>query len=62
MDEQELRAAGTTFLVGEDLYGISIDQLQERTNILNAEIERISIALHKKNEELTVAENFFNNS
>lgn len=62
MDEQELRAAGKTFRVGEDLYGVSVAQLHERTDILNAELVRISVALHKKNEELTVADNFFKNS
>ncbi len=62
MDDAELRAAGKTFTVGEDLYGVSVKQLNERTEILKSELARIKRALQKKGEELSVAENFFNKS
>jgi len=62
MDEQELRAAGKTFTVGEDLYGVSVKQLGERVEILKAEIARYETALQKKTGELSAAEDFFNKS
>lgn len=62
MDEQELRTAGQGFLVGEDLYGISIAQLHERTGILKAELGRIAIDIKKKQAELSEAEGFFKKS
>lgn len=62
MDEQELRTAGQGFLVGEDLYGISITQLHERTDILKAELGRIAIDIKKKQAELSEAEGFFKKS
>ena len=62
MDDTELRAAGKNFSVGEDLYGVSVKQLTERTEILKFELVRIERALLKKAEELSDAENFFNKS
>jgi len=62
MDEQELRSAGKTFLVGEDLYGVSTAQLSERKEILKAELARIDASIEKKQGELSAAEGFFNKS
>jgi uncharacterized small protein (DUF1192 family) len=59
MDAKDLRKAGEAFKVGEDLYGISVAQLSERVEILNAEIARINVELTKKGAELSAAENFF---
>ncbi len=61
MDEMELRTAGQTFLVGEDLYAVSVDQLNTRIIILEAELVRLSTAVGKKSEELSAAESFFKN-
>lgn len=61
MDEAELKAVGQTFQVGEDLYAVSVDQLQIRIKILEAELARVALAIGKKNEELTAAESFFKN-
>ncbi len=62
MDEIDLKRAGQTFRVGEDLYGISITQLTERLEILAAEHVRVKQAITHKNEELTTAETFFQKS
>lgn len=59
MDELELKAVGQNFRIGEDLYGVSVTQLNVRVDILKAELARIDLAIHKKNEELTMAEAFF---
>ncbi len=59
MNDQELLAAGQTFAVGEDLYGVSIDQLTARTEILKAELERIASSIDKKQAELSDANSFF---
>ncbi len=61
MDDMELRAAGQTFLIGEDLYAVSVDQLKTRIIILEAELSRLSAAASKKSEELSAAESFFKN-
>jgi len=62
MDELELRNAGKTFLVGEDLYGVSVKQLRDRIDILKAELTRIDASIEKKQAELSTAESFFNKS
>lgn len=59
MDERDLRKAGQSFCVGEDLYGISVEQLKGRIDILKAELIRIDTEIAKKTKELTMAENFF---
>ncbi len=60
MDELELRNVGKTFLIGEDLYGVSVKQLQQRIEILKAELIRIDASIGKKQAELSAAEGFFN--
>ncbi|HHL43906.1 MAG TPA: DUF1192 domain-containing protein [Hellea balneolensis] len=62
MEDLEIREAGLDFRVGEDLYGVSIAQLQQRLQILNAEIARIKRALDAKQAEISTAESFFNKS
>ena len=59
MDEKDLRKAGSEFLVGEDLYGVSLEQLSERIAILRAEIARIDVEIAKKGADLSAAEDFF---
>lgn len=62
MDNSDLKQAGETFKVGEDLYGVSLAQLKERTDILRAEIKRIEEEINKKDAELNAAEDFFKKS
>jgi len=62
MDEQELKREGARFQVGEDLYGLSVGQLQERINILHAEIKRLESEMTKKALEKQKADLFFRKS
>ena len=45
--------------VGDDLYGVSVSELEQRIEILKAEIERSQAALDKKQVELSEAETLF---
>lgn len=49
----------TDFAIGEDLYGVSIAELQARIGILKDEIIRIEMELAKKQSDLNAAENLF---
>ena len=62
MDDTELRLAGQKFAVGEDLYGVSVEQLRMRLDILTAEHARITRMIAQKSAELSAAENFFKKS
>ena len=62
MNEQELKAEGRNLTVGEDLYGVSVEQLKYRTLVLQAELARIELAIQKKAGEMSEAEGFFNKS
>ncbi len=62
MNEQELKVEGKKLTIGEDLYGVSVEQLKHRTLILQAELARIGLAIQKKAGELSAAEGFFNKS
>lgn len=59
MDEQELRRAGAGFRVGEDLYGLSVAQLEERIGILDAETARLAREVERKRKEKHAAEDIF---
>ena len=61
MDDIELRKLGAAFQVGEDLYTVSVDQINERIEILQAELVRLATALDKKKQGLSSAETFFKN-
>lgn len=50
------------FSIGDDLYGVSIDELQERITILKDEISRIEAELDKKKRERSAADNLFGGS
>ncbi len=50
---------GTMFEIGEDLYGISLEELHERIVVLKQEIARIEVELTKKQSELSAAEQIF---
>ncbi len=62
MEDADLKRAGQAFLVGEDLYGVSVAQLKERLEILQAEQDRIEREIAKKTKELASAESFFKKS
>lgn len=47
------------FQLGEDLYGISIDELKTRISILEGEISRLQDELTKKKNERSAADNIF---
>ncbi len=62
MEDVDLKRLGADFTVGEDLYGVSVTQLQERLEILQAEQARIGREIEKKAKELSSAESFFKKS
>jgi len=62
MEDADLKRAGQTFCVGEDLYGVSVAQLTDRLEILQAEQARIKREIEKKAKELAGAESFFKKS
>lgn len=47
------------FLIGEDLYGVSIDELKTRISVLEDEISRLRDELDKKKNERLAADNLF---
>jgi len=60
MDDNEAMAKQMgTVSVGDDLYGVSVKELELRIDILKREIERTRSALSKKSAELSEAETLF---
>lgn len=49
----------TDFAIGEDLYGVSIAELELRVGMLEEEISRIKAELAKKEVELSAADKLF---
>ena len=49
----------TKFEIGEDLYGVSVDELEARLGVLKGEITRIEGELSKKQAELSAANSLF---
>ena len=47
------------FSIGDDLYGVSIDELDERISVLKEEISRLEGELTKKKQERAAADNIF---
>ena len=54
-----MRQSETMFQIGDDLYGISVDELKGRLNVLKAEIKRIETELAKKSTDLSAADLLF---
>jgi uncharacterized small protein (DUF1192 family) len=57
--DEEPKKQESKVVVGEDLATLSIDELEERIGILNAEILRIKEAIDAKRASLGVADSFF---
>lgn len=57
MDEPREKPAD--FTIGEDLYGISVAELDSRIVLLRAEIHRIETELAKKQKDLNAAQQLF---
>jgi uncharacterized small protein (DUF1192 family) len=55
----DVRQSETVFQIGEDLYGISVDELNDRLGVLKAEISRIELEITKKSAELSAADQLF---
>jgi len=49
----------TDFAIGEDLYGVSIAELEQRLGVLESEISRITAELAKKQGERSAADILF---
>jgi len=52
----ELRQSETTFDIGDDLYGVSVAELNMRLDVLKGEISRIELELTKKSADLSAAD------
>jgi len=59
MDQNESLRQSGTISVGEDLYGISIEELKDRLSLFEAEIIRVKAELEKKTRERSAAEDIF---
>lgn len=57
--EGEMRQSETVFQIGGELYGISVDELKKRLDILKVEIGRIEAELTKKSQDLSAADLLF---
>jgi len=57
--DDDVRQSETVFQIGEDLYGVSVDELNSRLSVLKAEITRIELELTKKSAELSAADLLF---
>lgn len=55
----EMNQSGTNIVIGEDLYGISVRELENRIVLLTTEITRVEAELSKKQKDLLDAEQLF---
>lgn len=58
-DNEDARAKAQNVTVGDDLYGVSVAELEIRIDVLREEITRTEAALTKKQAELSEAETLF---
>jgi uncharacterized small protein (DUF1192 family) len=59
MDDLEpLRQSGT-IAIGDDLYGLSIGELEQRVTLFETEITRVKRELEKKTQDLNAADSLF---
>lgn len=59
MDENSTLPQSGIFHVGEDLYGFSIHELENRIHAFQKEIQRVELELVKKKEERSAADSIF---
>ncbi|RKQ69201.1 uncharacterized small protein (DUF1192 family) [Litorimonas taeanensis] len=59
MDEESHLSQSGTISVGEDLYGLSLHELEARIQTFKAEISRLEQELEKKRTERTAADSLF---
>jgi len=57
--DDDMRQSETMFQIGEDLYGVSVAELNTRLGVLKAEISRIEGELTKKSADLSAADMLF---
>jgi len=57
--DDDVRQSETVFQIGDDLYGVSVDELNTRIGVLKAEITRIELELTKKSADLSAADLLF---
>jgi len=55
----DMRQSETKFELGEDLYGVSVAELETRIRRLKTEITRIQDELEKKKRDLSAADLLF---
>ncbi len=55
----EVRQSETMFQIGEDLYGVSVEELNIRLAILKTEMSRIAAEIDKKSADLSAADLLF---
>jgi len=57
--DDDVRQSETVFQIGDDLYGVSVDELNTRIGVLKSEITRIELELTKKSADLSAADLLF---
>ena len=57
--DDDVRQSEAMFQIGEDLYGVSVDELNIRLAILKTEMSRIKAELAKKSDDLSAADLLF---
>lgn len=58
-DDEDRKKPASELVIGEDLATISVDELEERITLLEAEISRIKAEIVSKQATRASAENFF---
>lgn len=56
---EDVRQSETGFVLGEDLYGVSVTEIETRIARLHIEVERLEIELRKKKHDLSAADLLF---
>ncbi|MHA1158818.1 MAG: DUF1192 domain-containing protein [Alphaproteobacteria bacterium] len=59
MHEEDTPTKPTVHQVGENLDALSIEELEERIELLKSEIERLAVAIMAKRSSADVAASFF---
>lgn len=59
MDDRPLNQSDTAPRPGEDLYGLSVEELKSRIALYREEVERLTTALAKKEQERSAADLIF---